>query len=186
MLSYLAFADEFVKIAKALTNAQKADMHHRSDAKDWSMFENELNSKGFQKAVTKHELTDEKLKKYVESYGAYLLSKKVVGKVPSRTGPHHHEIRKIPGGRLGCGCRDWQYKGSWSGKDCHHIRTLNKEKTSSVVNSAAHALWGAAVTDSVLTNHLQGKGAKRYAKQVSPKDNILKRIDRVLTRRYLD
>ena len=121
-------------IAKvAAPAAALAASHFKSDSKDWKSFEANLGKKAFQKAVTKHPEADEKLKKYVKEYGAYVTSRNVVKKVPSLTSPSaSYEVKKLPSGRLGCGCKDWQFKHSINGTDCKHIKALKTmEKVSS-------------------------------------------------------
>jgi hypothetical protein len=164
---FQSFSDEFVKIA--LSNAKKVEQHHRDDVKDWSMFENELNSRGFQKAVIKHDLTDEKLKKYVQNYGGYVTSKKVVAKVPSRTTKDIYEIRKLPGGRLGCGCGDWQYKHSVNGTDCDHIAGLSKSKVSNI-GALVQGAGQVRRLHKVKETYKRGQEASAYKKAVTPED----------------
>lgn len=184
MLSFQSFSDELEKIAKSMSNAQKAEAHHSAEVKDWSMFENQLNSKGFQKAVVKHDLSDEKLRKYVEAFGSYLTAKKVVAKVPSRTSSANYDIRKLPGGRLGCGCKDWQYKHSWNGTDCDHIKMLSKDKVSSV-GSIARAIRGAQLSQALKKEHKEGKEAKEFADSVTRPSNYFGSIDQVLTKKLM-
>ena len=171
------------KISKALTNAEKAQMHHASPDKDWVGFEENLASKGFQKAISGHPVSDDKLKQYVKNYGGYLTSKKVVASVPSRTGDHSYEIRKLPGGRLGCGCKDWQYKHSWKGTDCDHIYGLNKDKTAS---RAIRAIGGALMANTLKKKYYEGKQAKAYSRAITPKARFFSDIDRTLTKHLLD
>lgn len=180
MLSIQSFSDEFVKIAKAMSNAQKADAHLSSETKDWSMFENLLNSKGFQKEVVKHELSDDKLKKYVQNYGAYLTAKKVVGKVPSTTSSKSYDIKQLPDGRLGCGCKDWQYRHSWAGTNCKHISLMTK--TSSVA-SLGKAFRAVQLYNRHKDDYEEGKAAKEYMNKVTPKGRVLADVDRILTKK---
>lgn len=103
---------------------RKADLFHDAELKNWPQFERDLKTKGFQKAMLSHGLSDDKLKSYVQNYGAFLTARKVVGKVKSFSSSKMHTIKKLPGGRLGCSCRDWQFKHSHQGTDCKHIRSL--------------------------------------------------------------
>lgn len=110
--------------ALGVLHQRKADLFHDAELKNWPQFEKDLKTKGFQKAMISHGLSDEKLKSYVENYGAFLTARKVVGKVKSFSSAKMHTIKKLPSGRLGCSCRDWQYKHSHQGTDCKHIRSL--------------------------------------------------------------
>lgn len=157
------------KGAKKMTNADKAGAHHAADVKNWRLFENNLSNKGFQKAVIKHELSDDKLKSYVKNYGDYVTSRKTVGSVPSRTGTHNYEIRKLPSGRLGCGCKDWQYKHSWSGTDCDHIDMHNSKSKTSSMNVGRLGMLASALKRRS-DNVSEGKEAKQYADYLRYKD----------------
>lgn len=132
MISFQSFYDEFTKIAA--TQAQKADSHHKAEVKDWKLFEKNLTGATFQKSLLKHPNSDEKLKTYVKNYGGYIRSKDLVGRIPSRTSDKVYDIKKLPNGKLGCGCKDWQFIHSIKGTDCDHIAELKrKDKTSSVI-----------------------------------------------------
>lgn len=135
-----SFFSELIKIAESAK--ELADKHHGSEHKDWKSFEENLRKKAFQSAVIRHKESDEKLKKYVDAFGGYLKSTKTVGVVPSRSvAKTKHVIKKLKDGRLGCDCGDWQFKHSWAGTDCDHIKSLNsmgglgKVKLSSLENT---------------------------------------------------
>lgn len=135
-----SFSDELVKIARAPSMKDRADAHFEAAEKDWTGFEKNLQRPGFRKAVKSHPFADDKLQRYVDNFGGYVGSRKVVGKVPSRTEPgKSYEIRKLPNGRLGCGCKDWQFKHSHKGSDCDHIEMARKTmlKTANAVMSGA-------------------------------------------------
>ena len=136
-----SFADEFTKIAnRAVMDALvKAHIFHDDSAKNWNGFERDLKSKNFQTAMLLHEKTkeDPKLKKYVKNFGGYLTSKDVVGKVPSRTKNKQYTIKRLPSGRLACGCKDWQYVHSHKGTNCDHIQLFKSmEKQSAPIPMA--------------------------------------------------
>lgn len=135
-----SFADELIKIAYVATRPQdKADAHFVQEVKDWGAFEKNLKAKGFQKAILGHPEADSKLKRYVKNFGSYLSSKDVVGRVSSRSRFRNYVIKKLPNGRLGCNCKDWQYAHSpKTSGDCFHIRDLKAhgmEKTSGSTSS---------------------------------------------------
>lgn len=122
-----AFIEEFIKIAGAAERAaEKVDAHLQKP--DWKAFQKALGSKSFQDAVLKNSKSDEKLKLYAKNVGDYALSKEVVGKEPSRTSKKSYSIRKLPSGRLGCGCNDWRYVHSIKDTDCDHIKALKAKK----------------------------------------------------------
>jgi hypothetical protein len=127
MIDIQSFSDECTKIASSTMKALlKAELFHDDPAKDWNQFEKDLKSKPFQKAMLLHDGTkaDSKLVKYVKSYGGYLTSKDRIAGVPSRTSGKTYPLKKLPGGRLGCGCKDWQYVHSVKGSDCDHIKAF--------------------------------------------------------------
>lgn len=141
-----ALRSYIVKIAYVPTTPKmKVEVHHSDSEKDWKAFEKNLKSKGFQTAARKHKLSDAKLKRYVKNYGGYLTSKEVVGIVPSRTSGKNYKLKKLPDGRIGCGCKDWQFKHSHKGTDCDHILEFNEGvvKESSLVKSIAQGVSAA-------------------------------------------
>jgi hypothetical protein len=130
-LLFHSFADELVKLADVPAKQRnKAEEHFVQEVKNWGAFEKNLKTKGFQKAIIEHPEADEKLKKYVKNFGGYLNSKDVVGKVSSRTGFKSYAIKKLPSGRLACGCPDWQYVRSVRGGDCWHVLELKAAQRS--------------------------------------------------------
>ena len=172
----------FEKFAKAVTNKEKAERHHSSGGKDWQDFERNLPSKGFQKEILKHQLTDEKLREYTKNYGGYVSSRKVVAKVPSRTSDRSYEIRKLPGGRLGCGCKDWQYSHSWKGTDCAHIASIAKEKKSEVMKLIPPAYIAAQA----LKDKEEGDEVEDYVKRLSPPERgQLKEISTLIAKHFI-
>ena len=131
-----AFVEELLKIAGVAERASaKVEAHHSSEKPNWKAFQKSLQSKSFQAAVITHSKSDEKLKAYAKNVGDYLLSKEKMGESPSRSSGKKYSIRKLPDGRLGCGCNDWRYKRSVDGTDCAHIdyfRDVQKMKTEKV------------------------------------------------------
>ena len=124
-----AFTDECTKIAsKTMDALLKVELFHDDPAKNWNEFERDLKKKNFQTAMLLHPKTkeDPKLKKYVKSYGGYLTSKDTVAGVPSRTSNKTYRLKKLPSGRLACGCKDWQYVHSHKGTDCDHIKDFKR------------------------------------------------------------
>lgn len=130
-----SFNDELEKIAKSL--GQKVEEHHQAEKKDWGAFEKNMRSPRFVAEVVRHPESDEKLKDYVRANNQYMRSKKVVANVPSSSSGKVHQVKRLPDGRMGCSCKDWQYKGSWSGADCKHIKAL---KGAGLDKKAAHPL----------------------------------------------
>lgn len=116
----------------------KAEAHFNIDTKDWKSFEKSLRGKAFQKAILEHPDADAKLKKYVKNVGSYLKAKEVVAVVPSRSRSAKYKIKVLPSGRMGCGCKDWQYVHSVNGTDCDHIKAVKmmKSKMSSAMQVA--------------------------------------------------
>jgi hypothetical protein len=127
MLPIESFTLELTKIAfratpksRAKTMAQK---HFESADPNWNTFEKNLKLKSFQQVVAGHPQADEKLKKYVDNFGGYLLSKKTTARVAGDSGKTY-VVKELPGGRLGCSCGNWQYRRSVDGGDCKHITSI--------------------------------------------------------------
>jgi hypothetical protein len=144
LLFLQAFSDGIFKLSSlgAPSKAElKAESHFGVDEKNWAAFEKSLRGKEFQRAVLKHPDADSKLRKYVRTFGGYLRSKDIVGNIPSRSSGKTYRIKKLPSGRLGCGCKDWQYVHSVKGTDCDHIRAAKamKAKVASLYQAARGA-----------------------------------------------
>lgn len=122
--TFKSFVEKIAFVAK--TPKMKLELHHQADKKDWGKFEKNLKAKGFQQAALGHPESDKKLKKYVKNFGGYLNSKEVVGVVPSRSSSKMYKVKQLETGRLGCNCKDWQYKHSVKGTDCDHIKELKQ------------------------------------------------------------
>jgi hypothetical protein len=123
-----SFSNELLKIAADVS--AKVDKHFDSPKKDWKRFEKNLRVGSFQKAVSDDPRADEKLRAYAKNFGDFKRSREVVTTVPSRSGKGKHTIKKLESGRLGCSCKDWQFKHSHQGTDCDHILGMKKTKTS--------------------------------------------------------
>jgi hypothetical protein len=144
-----SFCDELVKLGASV--AQKLENHLTAEIKDWKAFEKNIKSPRFAAEVRRSSDTDQKLKDYVTANNEYRRSKDLVMKVPSREAGQAYSIKKLPNGRLGCGCKDWQYKCSWKGTDCRHITAAKAGMTKS---SSAFA---------------QGMGAMRLTRKAQKK-----------------
>lgn len=112
-------------VKTASKSMQRAESFHNAEVKDWPGFEKDLRNKHFQKAMLSHDLTDEKLKKYVKNYGGQLQSKSIIAFAPSRSDKQkEYKIKVLPTGRLACECKDWQYHHSVRKSDCDHIKAV--------------------------------------------------------------
>lgn len=123
----------------------KAEKHFDSEDPNWKEFEKNLRLVNFQKVIAEHPEADEKLKRYIDNYGSYLLSKRVASRVDSPDSGRTYTIKELPSGRLGCNCGNWQYRRSVDGGDCKHIEAMvgkpafaNQVKTA-FVSSLAYA-----------------------------------------------
>lgn len=120
-----AFRDE---VSKIFSRTGKADAFHAEEKKDWGKFEKNLGSKRFRKQILRHDQSDEKLKAYTQALGSYKDSKTVLTSLPSRKTPgKKYQIKDLGNGRLGCGCKDWQYRHSVRGTDCEHIQAAREQ-----------------------------------------------------------
>lgn len=96
----------------------------------WRVIPRYAQSKEFVNAVQRHPAADEDLKRHVLSM--HELGKgRVLGKVKSSVGSGKtYEIRNIPGGRKGCTCNAWRYKGSIDPSyKCKHIKAFEAGMT---------------------------------------------------------
>lgn len=111
---------------------RRADYHFSPKAgpEKWDKFIKNVRSKDFVRLIQDNPLADEKLKAHAESLHA-LSRSKPVGKIESARLPGmKYEIRKLPGGDLGCTCPDWRFVGSLNpGYECKHIRAFKEGKT---------------------------------------------------------
>ena len=127
MLPIESFTYELCKIALKATPKSRAQTaatkHFESADPNWHAFEKNLKLKTFQQVVAGHPQADEKLKKYVDNYGGYLLSKKTTARVVGDSGKTY-VVKELPGGRMGCNCGNWQYRRSVDGGDCKHITSI--------------------------------------------------------------
>lgn len=162
-----AFAAELEKLAIApqtkwtpeLRASRELDQI-QSGNPNWKAFEKDMRrSSSFRSAVVKSDKADEKLRRYTEAMGEYLSSKKVLARVPSRTSRREYAVKVLPSGRLGCGCKDWQYKHSHQGTDCAHIREVSElQKTGSAVRGI---LASALATNRVQRAEEKGRDVKK-------------------------
>jgi len=120
-----SFSNELEKISFVLLPKTRAKKFAKTDKKDWKLFEKLIKNKRFQAGILESKLADKKLKSYAKNFGDYAASKKTLAKVPSERISKTYLIKKLPDGRLGCGCKDWQYVRSHQGTDCKHIRSLS-------------------------------------------------------------
>jgi hypothetical protein len=156
-----AFCDELEKLGASV--AQKLETHLAAEIKDWKAFEKNLKSPRFAAEVRRSDGADQKLKDYVTANNEYLRSKNIVMQVPSREAGRVYNVKELPGGRLGCGCKDWQYKCSWKGTDCRHVMAAKAgmKKTSSAFARGAGA---AHLFVKAQKKAEEGKDAKRAVK----------------------
>ena len=148
------FLDELVKIARAKGSVEKRVKEHLdAEKKDWPKFESSMRSPRFVAELKKHPESDEKLKAYAEANNDYIRSKKVVLIVPG-TGGKTYQIKKLPSGRLGCSCGDWQYKHSWNDTDCKHVK-IAKAADLAKVAAPALSILGRGMGLANITNKAQ-------------------------------
>lgn len=104
---------------------RRVDYHFSPKAGNdrWHKLVTNVRDPNFVSALSKHPDADEKLVLHAQTMGD-LSRGKPVGKIKSSTMPGKtYEIRDLGGGRLGCQCGDWRYKGSVNpGYECKHIK----------------------------------------------------------------
>lgn len=170
-----AFREELVKLAISPQTKWTPELRAvnqvdqiRAGRPNWTSFEKDMKrSSTFRASVIKNDKADEKLRRYTEAMGEYLSSKKILARVPSRTTRREYAVKELPSGRLGCGCKDWQYKHSHNGTDCQHIREVSElRKTGSAVRGA---LASALATSRVQRASNKGKNVKQTVQAVHEK-----------------
>jgi len=103
----------------------------------WRNLPRNASSSEFVKRVKAHPDADAKLKMHVQSM--HDLSKgRTVTKIKSSTSPGKtYEVKKLPGGGMGCTCNDWRYKGSVNpGYECKHIKAAKAGLTKAAAFNA--------------------------------------------------
>jgi hypothetical protein len=172
MLPIESFTYELCKIAFKATPKSRAmsaaTKHFESADPNWHQFEKNLKLKTFQQVVAGHPQADEKLKKYVDNYGGYLLSKKTTARVTGDSGKTY-VVKELPGGRMGCNCGNWQYRRSVDGGDCKHITSIvgngMKKKSDMVKLSRVKQAFLADLANASGTFALQNKRMRKATKQ---------------------
>jgi len=109
--------------------AQKRRVASHVDKPDWNRFVGFSKSKDFVKTLERSGKADKKTVQHAKSMHD-LQHAPIVGKVVSKSdSAKKYEVRQLPGGKLGCTCGDWRYKGSVNpGYECKHIKTLKAGK----------------------------------------------------------
>jgi hypothetical protein len=146
----------------------QAEKHFENPDPNWNTFEKNLKKKTFQKVVEKDPRADDKLKRYVENYGGFLTSKQVSSKVVSKDSGQPYTIKELPGGRLACSCKNWQYRRSVDGGDCKHITALveGKMKTkTSLAHMVKKALRTGLLHDAVNSAVTTSWNVRRNSRQ---------------------
>lgn len=172
-----SFVDELVKLSA--TAQEKAEAHFASAQPDWNSFTKNLRSQPFRDAVMRMAQSDEKLRKYVKNFGAYVSGKDVIAELKSKDSGRTYRIKDLHNGRMGCNCRDWQFTHSVKGGDCKHIKSL---KASNLVKKASP--FGAAFTavNRAQRHREEGKKSKAALTAVygghQPKDSFLRELVR--------
>jgi len=104
---------------------RRVDYHFspKASSDKWRKLISNSRDQKFVNALATHPGSDEKLVMHAQSMGE-LSRGKPVGKIKSSTLPGRtYEIRDLGGGRLGCQCGDWRYRGSVNfGYECKHIK----------------------------------------------------------------
>ena len=97
----------------------------------WDSFHANVESPQFVKAIQRDKILPEKLK--LHAYAMHHLTVgETVANVEGSSGKPY-DIRALPGGSLGCTCRDWKFRGSVDpGYKCKHLRAheAGKDKVS--------------------------------------------------------
>lgn len=100
-------------------------LSEKKDPGRWSSLPRNASSEGFVKALADDPRADTKLKDHVKSL--HDLSKSpTVAKIGSSSKPgRSYEVKKLPGGRMGCTCNDWRFKGTVNpSHKCKHIKAF--------------------------------------------------------------
>lgn len=99
----------------------------KKDPGRWASLPRNASSSGFVKALGSDSRADPKLKAHVKSL--HDLSKApTVSKIDSSSkSGRTYEVKQLPGGRLGCTCNDWRFKGTVNpSHKCKHIKAFEQ------------------------------------------------------------
>jgi hypothetical protein len=145
-ISLPALGDELVKIATRpellerlrdlLPAAQRAKQEVREhagskDPKKWDVFvQRAVDSPEFIRQLERSKRVAPKDVQHAKSMRDLHFGP-VLGKVGSSSqSGKEYEIRQLPGGRHGCTCSDWRFRGSTNpGYECRHIQAFKEGKT---------------------------------------------------------
>lgn len=145
-VSLSAFEDEMSKIAgfKDLLQkvldlfrkpedraSRKADYFFSPKAGDdrWTKLPNQARSQSFVDAIAAHPSADEKLKAHVQGLHDLGHGKPVAKIKSTKSMGKTYEIRRLPGGGLGCQCGDWKFRGTViPGYECKHIKEYRSSR----------------------------------------------------------
>jgi len=114
----------------------KADVHAHFKSEDpdrWDkLIDQASKSPEIIRQLKRHPNADPKLVQHTLTM-ADLRKAKPLGKVHStHDSGSEYEVRKLPGGRLGCTCRDWRFRGSTNADyKCKHIKAYEAGHTKS-------------------------------------------------------
>lgn len=167
-----SFYDELEKIAA------EAPSFGLKDIRSWADFEDHLHRPEFRKEVFKN-TDDKKLKKYTKNVGGVRESKDLHAYVQSSSDKRKdYQIKKLPGGRLGCTCKDWQYIHSVKNTDCKHIKRYKQYLQGKVKESSMDLAMVRGFRDEV-EKIAARRGLKEIAKSLKGGD--LGRAQRLAT-----
>jgi len=99
----------------------------KKDPGRWASLPRNASSSGFVKALSSDSRADPKLKRHVTAL--HDLSKApTVSKIDSSSkSGRTYEVKQLPGGKLGCTCNDWRFKGTVNpSHKCKHIKAFEQ------------------------------------------------------------
>lgn len=152
-----SFYDELEKIA--------AEVPSLKGVRSWKDFDDQLHRRPF-RAEVYNNTDDRKLRKYTKNVGGVRESKDLHAYVQSSTHPkEEYEVKRLPGGRFGCTCKDWQYEHSTKKTDCKHVKRYKQYLQGLVKESSVELITFRAFSDE-LEKIAARRGMKEIAKHL--------------------
>jgi hypothetical protein len=161
---------------------KRSQAHFEQEVPDWNRFVQHTKRKSFVREIQGDDRADPKLRLHADRMGR-LQRGKVLATVPGSAG-RSYEIRRLPGGGLGCTCADWRYRKSVrpdSPGECKHIRSFMEKSRSKEGNMGKQAAgWLDTLRGKNISAAQQTTGIKRelLEKKLRGQDARIARISR--------
>jgi len=176
------------KKANMWTDLADAHFKAKPEHRDWNKFIDNVSNRRFQRAVIKHDLSDDKLKKFVTVMGKHFSSKQkgvsVQGSTPDKT-YYVKQHKHFGGPEYTCSCPNFMYVASVEDKECKHIKDV-KAKAKPVIKTAEVSLAKDAVKDSTDKAYKLSNGNPIYHNYQTTKSDCSSASLRMVLSAYRD